>query len=126
MNLAEATVLVVDDEPQLRTIFGVWFEREGCRVLLAQNGAQALELIEQHHVHLVISDIRMPVMDGIEMARRIKARSGDAPAILFVTGFGDIDDRDLGGIGVSKRLNKPILRQVLVEAARECLLAKDK
>lgn len=126
MTLVEATILIVDDEPQLLTIFGSWFKREGCRILLAENGAEGLKLASQNRVDLVISDIRMPVMSGIELAQRLGKHPGSMPQMLFVSSAGEIEDRELYDLGVARMLHKPIGRQKLVEAARLCLLDKDK
>jgi len=67
----------------------------------------------------------MPVMNGIEMAKRLGKHPHYRPQMMFVSGFGDIEDRDLYDIGVARKLNKPIGRQQLVDAARRCLLDKD-
>lgn len=122
MQLKDAVILVVDDEVGLLRIFARWFEREGCRVLSAENGRDALELIMANHVDLVVSDIRMPVLDGIELARRIKARSKYLPKIVFISGFHDLGDRESFDLGVEASLAKPVDREVLVAAARRCLM----
>jgi CheY-like chemotaxis protein len=68
MELKDATVLIVDDEPMLLDIFSEWLQEEKCRVLTAGNGAAALEILRNHHVDVVVSDVRMPVMDGYSSA----------------------------------------------------------
>ena len=60
MDLKEATVLVVDDEPYYTEIATEWFEREGCKVLSAQNGEEALPILSNNKVDAIITDIRMP------------------------------------------------------------------
>jgi len=65
MELTDATVLVVDDEPMLLDIFGEWLQEENCHVLTAGDGAAALQSLRNHHVDVIVSDVRMPVMDGI-------------------------------------------------------------
>ena len=64
MELKEATVMVVDDEPMLVDIFGEWLQEENCRVLTAGDGAAALEVLRNHHADVIVSDVRMPVTDG--------------------------------------------------------------
>lgn len=125
MTLQDATVLIVDDEPALLTIFSGWFERSGSRVLNAENGVIALDLLDQHKVDLIISDIRMPVMDGIELARRVGQNGGYLPKIVFVSGFADLDDRESYAIGVEARLEKPISRKSLIDVARRCLTTQE-
>ena len=73
MQLKDATLLVVDDEPYYCEIAKDWFEREGCKVLTAENGVAALQLLEREKADAIITDIRMPGMDGVELVRRLKA-----------------------------------------------------
>lgn len=121
MQLKDATLLIVDDEDTLLEIFQRWFEREGCRVLTAANGRDALDLAAANVVDLVISDIRMPVLDGLELVRRLAERDGYLPKIIFISGFGDVGDREIFGIGVEAMLHKPVDRADLVAAARRSL-----
>ena len=72
MQLKGAAILVVDDEPALQKIFADWVQREGATVYAASNGAEALEVAQAHHIDLVLSDVRMPVMDGVTLAKRLK------------------------------------------------------
>lgn len=125
MQLKEARVLVVDDELALLEIFKRWFEREGCRVFTAQDGAQALDLASANAVDMVVSDIRMPVLDGIELAKRLKKRSGHAPKMIFISGFSDVSEREGFDLGVEAMLHKPIERADLVAAARRSLMDRD-
>jgi CheY-like chemotaxis protein len=83
------TVLVVDDEASLRSLVARRLTQEGYRVLEAGNGVEALELIRapDNDVRLVITDIRMPRMDGYELADRIGERAR-SPKMLFISGYG--------------------------------------
>lgn len=122
MKLQGATVLIVDDEAGLLEILSGWFEREGCTVLTAANGALALELAAHHSIDVLISDIRMPVMDGIQLAKRIKQSGKYIAKIIFISGFTDIDERESFGLGIEAKLSKPIRRLDLVSVVRRCLL----
>ena len=62
--------LVVDDEPKMRRVLEIMLQKMGHRVLCAGNGREALEIFEANAVDLVITDLRMPEMDGIELAQR--------------------------------------------------------
>jgi len=121
MQLKDATILIADDEADLLQIFVGWFKREGCRVLTAANGKEALELATTNHVDVLVSDIRMPLMDGVELAKTIRKNSLYVPRLLFVSGFSDLDDRETLDLGVEARLPKPLRRIELVSAARDCL-----
>jgi CheY-like chemotaxis protein len=125
MQLKDATVLVVDDEPHYREIMTEWFEREGSRVLAADNGVRALELLQKNEVHVILTDIRMPVMDGTELVKRVKAMGKYTPAAVSVTGFSDLPPRDSYDLGIEAQLSKPVERKVLVSTLRRTLMDRE-
>jgi CheY-like chemotaxis protein len=77
-----AMILIVDDEEPLREFLGMLLEEAGYEVRTAIHGAQALEIVEQEQPDLVISDVMMPLINGIELCRRLKAAE-DIPVILM-------------------------------------------
>lgn len=88
------TVLLVDDEPDVLDSYRTLFELElGVRVLTATSGKKALELLGRERVDLVITDYRMPGMDGIEFLERARKSWPELPFYLF-TAFGTEDIRD--------------------------------
>ncbi|HEY1723217.1 MAG TPA: response regulator [Magnetospirillaceae bacterium] len=121
MDLKDATVLIVDDERDLVEIFRRWFEREGSHVLTAQNGAVALERLAEQRVHLVVSDARMPVMDGIELAKHIKEECRPLPKVVFVSGYAELDEDELRELGIEAILSKPVDRKAILQIARQSL-----
>jgi signal transduction histidine kinase len=81
------TILVVDDERDLAEVLGEALGREGHRIEIAGNGADALRRLEQHRYDLVVSDTKMPVMDGVELLHEIERRFPTlSKRIIFVTG----------------------------------------
>ena len=84
------TILVADDDRLVREISRKALERRGYRVITAENGAQAVDLFQANPgVHLVVLDLAMPVMDGEEAYRRIKAIRPEAP-ILVSSGYSEL------------------------------------
>jgi two-component system sensor histidine kinase/response regulator len=84
------TILVVDDEPEYRLIMRSVLTNEGYEVALAENGEEALEKMEQGGIDFVISDIYMPVMDGIKFHRMARAvPKFEKIPFLFVSAFDD-------------------------------------
>ena len=85
-----ATVLVVDDEPQIRTSLRGILAEEGLRVLEAEDGRQALDVIQRENPELVILDIWMPEVDGLQVLQQLH---GDqpAPAVIMISGHGNIE-----------------------------------
>jgi len=122
MRLAEATALLVDDETELLEIFSAWLQREGCKVLTASNGAEALHVLDDEKIDIVVSDVRMPVINGIELVRTINGMRMALPSIIFVSGYADINPREMYGLGVEKLIEKPTDRKHLKEAVEESLM----
>ncbi len=121
-NLNEATILLVDDEPDILEIFGRWLELTGCRnVYAARGGEGALAIIKDHPIDLLVTDARMPIMDGITLVRHIAWLGTPIPSIVFVSGFGDIDQREMHGLGVEAFLTKPLSRGQLIQVAERAL-----
>jgi DNA-binding response OmpR family regulator len=91
MDNSKFTILVVDDSPENITILESLLVEEGYGVITATGGDQALSKVRQDAVDLILLDVMMPVMDGFETCRRLKADVGDIP-VIFITGKGEIDD----------------------------------
>jgi two-component system response regulator CpxR len=77
------TILCVDDNEQALSIRKLMLETRGYRVVACNNGHHALEVFKQGGVDLVLSDLQMPGLDGVELVGRIKDLSAATPAILF-------------------------------------------
>ena len=102
-----ASVLVVDDDPSLRSALRRALEMDRYRVSLAADGQQALELIRAEHFDAVVLDVNMPKLDGLEACRRLRD-AGDRVPILMLTARDAIDDRVEGlEAGADDYLVKP-------------------
>lgn len=80
-----ASVLIVDDERGMRDFLKILLEKEGHKVITANKGSKALEIIENKTIELVVSDIRMPELSGIELLEIIKEKT-ELPVIM-ITAF---------------------------------------
>ena len=99
-----ATILVVDDERPLRNLLALVFADSGHRVMLAANGRQALELMRQERPNLVLADVMMPELNGVELCRRIRAVPALAgvPVILMSAAGARADTDDLAAAFLTK------------------------
>jgi len=130
MELKHARVLVVDDESMLLEIFREWLQEEHCRVLTAGDGAAAMHLVRQHPLDVIVSDVRMPVMDGVLLLKNLTTYSalsqrGYPPKMIFISGFTDIEPREAYDLGVEAILQKPIKRGQFLDAVRRALRPRE-
>jgi CheY-like chemotaxis protein len=117
MKLEDARVLVVDDEAALCGIFAKWLVRAGCRrIRTAANGEEAVEAIRQEPIDVLITDVQMPIMDGVTLVRTLADRGERIRTIIFVSGFGDVDRREMYNLGVENFLAKPFRLEELAAA----------
>jgi CheY-like chemotaxis protein len=108
--LAGHRILVVDDHADSRDSLGAFLEMAGSLVLTAPDGMTALEATANFDPHIVLLDIRMPVMDGYETARRLRASaSGKELILVALTGWGQQEHRERSRIaGFDGHLTKPL------------------
>jgi signal transduction histidine kinase len=86
----EKQVLLVDDEPGILKVLGISLADRGYRVLTAQNGEEALRVFHEADPEVILTDIKMPGMDGIELLKRIKEESPNTEVIM-ITGHGEME-----------------------------------
>jgi len=104
--MAEPLILVVDDEPAIADLVEIHLLAEGYRVRKADNGADALRIVAEEHPDLVILDIMMPGMDGLEVCRAIR-RDRNVPILMLSAKSEDVD-KILGlKVGADDYLTKP-------------------
>jgi len=85
-----AQILIVDDEPNMIRVLGALLKREGYQVIEASGGQEALKLLNENHVDALLTDLRMPGMDGMQLLDKALAANADLPVIL-ITAHGTID-----------------------------------
>jgi signal transduction histidine kinase len=123
------TILIVDDEKDIRDVLTITLADIGYQVLTAENGQTALYLFQREHPSIVMTDIKMPVMDGIELLRRIKQENRETEVIM-VTGHGDMDlaIKSLKNDAVDF-ITKPInvdIMEIALKKVEEKILSREK
>jgi two-component system response regulator PilR (NtrC family) len=108
-----ARILVVDDERSMREMLGILLRREGHDVVLADNGRRAIDCLNQKPFDLVVSDARMPDIDGLEVLRHARKINPSVIAIM-ITAFGSPDlIKGVEQLGVTDYVEKPFNTEVL-------------
>ncbi len=120
MPIRKTTVLTADDDPQLLRLIARNLQLEDYQVLVASDGQQALEQIEQHAPDLVLLDVMMPRMDGFTVCQRVREFS--AVPIIIVTARGQDQDKVRGlDLGADDYLTKPFSIEELLARVRAVL-----
>lgn len=123
MKKKDVKILLVDDEPDILEIVGYNLTAEGYQVLTAKNGAEALKKAKSEKPHLIIMDVMMPEMDGIEACEKIRKLPELADTVItFLTARGE-DYSQLAGFdaGADDYITKPIKPKVLVSKVKALL-----
>jgi two-component system, chemotaxis family, chemotaxis protein CheY len=108
-------ILVVEDESDVRTLISLILQSAGHTVIEAHNGLDALEQFNAGHFDMVITDMNMPRMDGLELIKALRRQQADL-YIMLITGYGTTDtEKRAGELGVNEYIPKPFD----IEALRE-------
>ncbi|WP_081210579.1 response regulator transcription factor [Salegentibacter sediminis] len=123
MKKSDIKILLVDDEPDILEIVGYNLKTEGYQVITAENGADGVRLAKKHKPQLIILDVMMPEMDGIEACEKIRNIAGlEETIITFLTARGE-DYSQMAGFdaGADDYITKPIKPKVLVSKVKALL-----
>lgn len=123
MDKADIKILLVDDEPDILEIVGYNLKNEGYQIFTAENGQQAIKTAKKQLPHLILLDIMMPEMDGIEACEKIRGiKSLENVIIAFLTARGE-DYSQVAGFeaGADDYITKPIKPKVLVSKIKSLL-----
>ncbi|TDT80029.1 DNA-binding response OmpR family regulator [Bacillus sp. AG1163] len=88
--MSKETIMVVDDEKEIRELIAIYLKNEGYKVLQAENGEEGLELLKKNEVHLIVLDIMMPKIDGIHMCMKVR-EIAEMPIIMLSAKTQDMD-----------------------------------
>ena len=122
MNALLHKVLVVDDDPVVGKSFDRVLSREGYIVVTARNGDEALNKLDSGQYDVVFTDIKMPGMDGLQLAEKLKTRRSWTPVVI-ITGYGtEANEERARAAGVTAFLRKPLSPEMIETSAREALL----
>jgi two-component system response regulator VanR len=100
------TILIVDDEKEIRDLIAIYLKNEGYKVLQAENGAEALEMVQQEDIDLIVLDIMMPKLDGLAFTLKVREKK-DMPIIMLSAKSEDMDKIHGLSTGADDYMTKP-------------------
>lgn len=106
-NFCNETILIVDDEEDIREIIGSYFRRTGAKILTASNGREAFEILESTPVDAVISDVCMPDVDGKELLQMISRSRFATIPFFIISGNDHFDEVENANKEITGRFEKP-------------------
>ena len=118
-----AMILVVDDEENAREGLSKILTKEGYRIETAANGKEAVDALKHRSFDLVITDMRMPLMDGFEVLREIK-KMKESVGVIMITAYGEVESYlEAMDMGAFEYINKPVrvneLKKVIIKVLAE-------
>ncbi len=117
-DLKKYTILVVDDDFDLRELMFTIFEMQGFHVLSADSGNSAFELVKKGTINLIVSDMRMPSGDGMQLLQNVRDFDPAIPIVIFVTGFSDVSVDDCIAKGAKAVFTKPFNQRELINSVK--------
>lgn len=114
------TILVVDDSASLRTVIRMTLEKEGYTILEAPNGEEGLKYLDGRSIGLIITDLNMPVMNGLEFTKKIRVLSGYSftPVLMLTTEISEDKKQQGKAAGVKAWMPKPFASTSLIKAVK--------
>ena len=124
--MTEKTILVADDESHILHVVSLKLRNAGFKVLTARDGQEALEMAQQSHPDLLITDYHMPQLSGLELYQRLKqdVATSDIPAIMLTARGYHLEPHDTEQSGILRMLSKPFSPRHLLTTVNEVLEGK--
>ena len=118
------TIMIVDDSASIRTVVGIALRGEGYAVIEAINGQDAINKLTGQKVNLIISDVNMPIMDGITFVKQVKTMAAYrfTPIIMLTTESDESKKREGQAAGARAWVVKPFQPEQLVDAVQRLCL----
>lgn len=123
MKLTGKKILIAEDEPDLRELLVEIFIVSGAHAMGAENGTVAFALVKQNQFDAIITDVRMPGGDGLELIKNINAYyvNQERPPVFICSAFNDLTPDDLKDLRVIEGFAKPFKRKTMIETVAKAL-----
>lgn len=113
------SVLVVEDEPTVATALQMRLKRSFSKIMIAPNGRSGLKVALEEKPDIIITDLRMPFMEGLDMVAEIRKTLKDVPVIVLTASLDRLDEARAEELGVVGYFTKPLMVNALVEKIQE-------
>lgn len=120
-DISMSSILVVDDAAFSRRMLRKYLEAEGCKVLEATNGQQALEIVEQHQPDCILTDLLMPDVDGFQLLKILREKGWKMPIVIITADIQDTSRQRGIELGAVEFINKPAKEDVVRQTVRQLL-----
>jgi len=110
----DTTILIVDDDPDMRRLVVFDFKKSGFHILEASGGNEAFQIVKNNKVDLVLTDIRMPDGDGIELLEKMRSLKSPAPPVILVSAYSELPQTEAFDRGAAAVFPKPYDRKELM------------
>lgn len=126
MAVNKTKVLIIDDEKDLCFLFKRILKPEGYTVLTAQNGYDGIKINEKSDPDIILLDLKMPGINGIETLRRIRKKDADV-TVIIITAYGDAETiRDAADLNVYEYMSKPFNNETIIKMIKEAAASTGK
>ena len=126
MAINKIKVLIIDDEKDLCFLFKKILEPEGCVVLSANNGYDGIKINQNSDPDIILLDLKMPGIGGMETLRLIRKKDPDV-IVIIITGYGDAETiRDAADLNVYEYMAKPFNNDTVIRTIKEAVSSKSK
>lgn len=115
VSFAGFSILIADDEKDLREMIAETLELYGAKIVQAENGLEAVAMMNKEKIDLVISDIRMPGGDGVLFLNEIRKKDPKLPPFIFISGFSDLSETEAFAQGAQAYFHKPFDMNQFIE-----------
>lgn len=122
--MAGEKIMIVDDDEDLQTLYGLYLQGESYSIIKAYNGKEALDLVEGEKPDLIVLDMIMPVMDGEEFFTRLRKEKGLVGIPVIIASINEKIPEKLSDLGIFSTLRKPFTVETLVEQIQKALSNK--
>lgn len=118
----KSTILIVDDERELCKVISWDFEDADFKVIMSHGGIDAFRILQEEKIDIILSDIKMPKGDGVELLKNLNDKGIEYKAFFLMTGYADYPEKTLKEFGMTKLFQKPIDTDEIIDYINNIVL----